>query len=147
MARKKSNSSKVRSFNFLFGNGTIIIPLLVAIVIAGGILMVGIQKHPKLSEYPKSDGKILFIPPNSSKKDGLQMDVPIAVTLTPTPTPPPYVQSSYYSESSYPPYTQSTYPYSQTSYYSQSSYGYSQSGYYSESSYYNQPSYQSAYLR
>jgi len=49
--------------------------------------MVGVQKHPKLSEYPKSDGKILFIPPNSTKKDGLQMDVPIAITLTPTPTP------------------------------------------------------------
>jgi len=116
--------------------------------------MVGVQKHPKLSEYPKSDGKILFIPPNSTKKDGLQNGLPIAVTLTPTPTPiesgptpPPYVQSSYYSESSYPPYTQSTYPYSQTSYYTQSSYGYSQGGYYSECSYYNQPSYQSAYVR
>ena len=147
MVRKKSKSSKIRSFNSLFGNGTIIIPLLIIIVITGGVLMVGIQRHPKLSEYPKSDGKILFIHPNSSKKDGLQMDVPIAVTLTPTSTPPPYVQSSYYSESSYPPYTQSTYPYTQTSYYSQSSYGYSQSGYYSESSYYNQPSYQSGYVR
>lgn len=127
--------------------GSSVIYIIIAVVIAGGLLgaSIAFKSPPKPGGNPiptqTSPGQ------NQSEKGKLQIGEHVFPTITPTPTTVPYAESSYYFESSYVPYAQSAYPYAQSSYYSQSSYGYSQSAYYSQGSYYAESAYQSAYMR